>query len=155
MVYVDDDFQTNFYAATALSPSTITVVSLSKGLNKLTLEVNDGEAFAEGKSLLISSVKIAALTYPEGVDVLTTPASLICWKAGNGTVVLDGGAWLTNSDNATNANRYCNALFSNLGAAFGIPSAVNGTSDVELPREFSGRSGVYSSSQRIAVTPRG
>jgi hypothetical protein len=101
-------------------------------------------------------VRSASLTepfsYPQGVDVLAAPASLVTWKQGGSTVVLDTVDWERSPEDRQRGRRFLSAVLSNLGMPFQQKEA--GVGDAVPNTRFATAGGQYNTADATRIELR-
>lgn len=121
------------------------LLELHKGINRVSLVVERNRPTGPFGRLIIDKVTISKrLTYPDGVEVLTLPGSVV--RVG-GSLVIDTIHLEADGPNAEKSRRYLSSLLANLGAPFVAPQAGPRETDIPLSHfKLIGQSPYYEAS---------
>ncbi len=111
-------------------PSHCGILELTKGVNHISLVFERNRTTGPFGRLLIDKITIGQrLNYPDNVEVLTLPASIV---RVDDSIVIDSTILESEGPNAAKSRRYLSALLANLGASFQPPVAGPNTTDLPL-----------------------
>lgn len=139
--------ETTWFAVPGGKPTaTPTMVSLPAG--KSTIEVNfiNGAEYGGPRHLFLDALELGSPIKFGAATPLTLPSALLTVPVGKGRLILDGTSWVTNRTDATRADRYANALLSNLGVRFELPVASEATTIPLLSFKLVGESPYFEQS---------
>ncbi len=106
------------------------LLELNKGVNHISLVAERNQPRGPFGRLLIDKITIGRrLNYPNNVEVLTLPASIV---RVDDSIVIDSTILESEGPNAAKSRRYLSALLANLGASFQPPVAGPNTTDLPL-----------------------
>lgn len=106
------------------------LLELNKGINHISLVAERNRPTGPFGRLLIDKITVGKrLKYPDNVEVLTLPASIV---RVDDSLVIDTVMLETDGPNAAKSRRYLSALLANLGASFEAPVAGPNTADIPL-----------------------